>query len=77
MNFDPSSILVTGGSGMLATAFRKSIPDAHYVNRAELDIAYRTLFDRIPTLRLARAVEDLPFKYDGAVFGLYELPVAW
>lgn len=45
--------------------------------RAELDIAYRTLFERIPTLRLAVPAEQLSFKYDGVIFGLHELPVTW
>lgn len=45
--------------------------------RAEMGIAYRTLFRRIPTLRLAQPVEELPFKYDGVLFGLHALPVRW
>lgn len=45
--------------------------------RAEMECVYRTLFERIPTLRLACPVEDLAYKYDGTVFGLRRLPVAW
>jgi cytochrome P450 monooxygenase len=45
--------------------------------RAEIDIAFRTLFDRIPDLRLDGPVEDLPFKYDGILFGVHALPVTW
>ncbi|MFC4113829.1 cytochrome P450 [Nonomuraea zeae] len=45
--------------------------------RAELEIALRTLFERIPTLRVTMADEDLPAKYDGFIFGLTALPVAW
>ena len=45
--------------------------------RAELDVVYRTLFTRVPGLRLAVPVTDLPVKDDGFVYGLYELPVAW
>ncbi|ALE77198.1 cytochrome P450 [Pseudonocardia sp. AL041005-10] len=45
--------------------------------RLEMEIAYRTLFDRIPTLRLAVPAEDLRVKYDGVLFGLHELPVTW
>jgi cytochrome P450 monooxygenase len=45
--------------------------------RIELEIAYRTLFERIPTLRLAASFEQLPFKYDGVIFGLHKLPVSW
>lgn len=45
--------------------------------RAELDIAYRSLFARLPDLRLAVPVEELPFRYDGMIFGLNGLPVRW
>jgi cytochrome P450 monooxygenase len=45
--------------------------------RVELEIAYRTLFERVPALKLAVPVEELPFKYDGVIFGLYEFPVRW
>lgn len=45
--------------------------------REEMQCAYRTLFARVPTLRLACPVEDLPFKYNGTLFGLHALPVAW
>ena len=45
--------------------------------RMELQIVFDTLFRRIPTLRLAAPVEDLPFKTDAAVYGADELPVTW
>ena len=45
--------------------------------RAELQIALRTLFVRIPTLRVTTPVAELPFKYTGTLFGVHELPVAW
>ncbi|MFJ2115500.1 MULTISPECIES: cytochrome P450 [unclassified Streptomyces] len=45
--------------------------------RVEMDIAYRTLFERIPSLELAVPVEELPLKYDGVLYGLHELPVRW
>ena len=45
--------------------------------RAELEIVFRTLFERIPSLQLATPVEELPFKYNGVIFGLHELPVRW
>ncbi|KJY41425.1 cytochrome P450 [Streptomyces sp. NRRL B-1568] len=45
--------------------------------RIEMEIAYRKLFERIPTLRLARPEEELPFKYNGVLFGLHALPVTW
>ncbi|WP_330172372.1 cytochrome P450 [Streptomyces sp. NBC_01498] len=45
--------------------------------RLELQIVYSTLYRRVPTLRLAGAIEDVPFKHDGSVYGVYELPVTW
>jgi cytochrome P450 monooxygenase len=45
--------------------------------RAELEIALRTLFERVPTLRVTVADEELPAKYGGVIFGLTALPVAW
>lgn len=45
--------------------------------RMELQIVYRTLYRRIPTLRVAAGLDEIPFKHDGAVYGVYELPVTW
>jgi cytochrome P450 len=45
--------------------------------RLELQIVFDTLFARIPGLRLAAPVDDLPFKDDAAVYGLYSLPITW
>jgi len=45
--------------------------------RLELDVLLTTLFQRIPTLRLAEPVDALKFKTDRIVYGLYEMPVAW
>ncbi|WP_413799000.1 cytochrome P450 [Streptomyces iranensis] len=45
--------------------------------RVELQVVYGTLYRRIPTLRLATGVDQLPFKEDGLVYGIYELPVTW
>lgn len=45
--------------------------------RAEMELAYRSLFERIPTLQLAVPVEELSFKDEGILFGLHELPVRW
>jgi cytochrome P450 len=45
--------------------------------RMELDIVFRTLFQRIPGLKLAKNVADLPFKDDAFIYGVYELPVTW
>jgi cytochrome P450 len=45
--------------------------------RAELEIALRTLFERLPALRVTVADDDLDMKYGGAIFGANALPVAW
>ncbi|MFC8824084.1 cytochrome P450 [Streptomyces sp. NPDC057137] len=45
--------------------------------RLELQIVYSTLYRRVPTLRLAADIEQIPFKHDGGVYGVYELPVTW
>jgi cytochrome P450 len=45
--------------------------------RAELQIVFRTLFRRIPTLRLATTIDQIPFKHDRLAYGVYELPVHW
>jgi cytochrome P450 len=45
--------------------------------RAEMQIVFRTLFRRIPTLALAVPIDDVPFKHDRLAYGVYELPVTW
>jgi cytochrome P450 len=45
--------------------------------RVELQVVYGTLYRRVPTLRLAVDLEQIPFKHDGLVYGVYELPVTW
>jgi cytochrome P450 len=45
--------------------------------RMELQVAYPALLRRLPTLRLAADLDQIPFKNDGFVYGVYELPVTW
>jgi len=45
--------------------------------RVELQVAYSTLFRRIPTLHLAVEVDELSFNHQGLIFGVRELPIAW
>jgi cytochrome P450 len=45
--------------------------------RLELQVVYRALFQRLPTLALATELDQIPFKHDGFIYGLYELPVTW
>ncbi|WP_257463245.1 cytochrome P450 [Archangium lipolyticum] len=43
----------------------------------ELEVVFRTLFQRVPTLRLAVPVEDIPFKQNDNLLGVHEMPVTW
>ncbi|GAA2780408.1 cytochrome P450 [Mycolicibacterium pallens] len=45
--------------------------------RAELQIVFSTLLRRIPTLTLAKPLDEIPFKNDKLAYGVYELPVTW
>jgi cytochrome P450 len=45
--------------------------------RVELQIAYGTLYRRIPTLALAAPFEEVPFAMEGVAYGLKSLPVTW
>src|SRR5690349_20073116 len=45
--------------------------------RAELQIVFHTLLRRIPTLKLAIPIDEVPFKHDRLAYGVYELPVTW
>jgi cytochrome P450 len=49
----------------------------HPLARAELQIAFDTLFTRVPTLRIAIPDEEIPYKYSSLFFGVHALPVAW
>ena len=45
--------------------------------RMELQIVFDTLFRRIPTLRLAKSADRLPYKNDAFIYGIHEVPVTW
>ncbi|AGL16732.1 cytochrome P450 [Actinoplanes sp. N902-109] len=45
--------------------------------RLELDVVLRTLFARVPGLRLAEPAGQLPFRTDASVYGVDRLPVTW
>ena len=45
--------------------------------RAELEIALRSLFERLPTLSLAVPADEIPFKPGDTIQGMLELPVTW
>jgi cytochrome P450 len=45
--------------------------------RMELQVVYSTLYRRIPTLRRAVPLDQIPFKHDAQIYGVYSLPVTW
>jgi cytochrome P450 len=45
--------------------------------RMELQVAIPALLRRFPNLRLDTELDKIPFKHDGFVYGVYELPVTW
>jgi cytochrome P450 len=45
--------------------------------RMELQVVYGTLYRRIPTMRLATPLADVPFRHDGLIYGIEELPITW
>jgi pentalenic acid synthase len=49
----------------------------HNLARAEIEIALRTLFERLPSLKLAVPAQEIPFKPGTTLQGLLELPVSW
>jgi hypothetical protein len=44
--------------------------------RRELQDVHGTLYRRVPTLRLATGLDQIPFKHDSFIYGVHELPVA-
>lgn len=47
------------------------------LSRVELQVVHGTLWRRIPSLRLAVPFDEVRFKDDGSVYGLFALPVTW
>jgi cytochrome P450 len=45
--------------------------------KAELEVVYGRVLDRLPTLKLAVPFEELKFKHDALIFGAKSLPVSW
>jgi len=72
-DFDPER----GARNHLAFGFGAHQCLGQNLARVELQIAIDTLFRRIPGLRPAVPEEELSFKEDSAVYGIYEFPVTW
>ncbi|GAC70370.1 cytochrome P450 [Gordonia soli] len=45
--------------------------------RAELQIVYTSIFERIPDIRIAVPTEQIEFKSDRLAYGVYSLPITW
>jgi cytochrome P450 len=45
--------------------------------RVELSTVFQGLFERLPSLRLAEDLLDLPFRHDMVLYGVRRLPVTW
>ncbi|WP_410606136.1 cytochrome P450 [Amycolatopsis sp. lyj-109] len=45
--------------------------------RVEIQVAIRTVAERMPAPALAKPVEDLPFRHEMFGYGLHELPITW
>ncbi|MFG2631491.1 cytochrome P450 [Streptomyces sp. NPDC048473] len=45
--------------------------------RVEMETALSALIERFPNLRLAVPFDELSFRFDSFVYGLYELPLSW
>ncbi|WP_097872019.1 cytochrome P450 [Streptomyces sp. rh34] len=75
---EPEKLIISRGS-------RKHLGFGHGVHhcigadlaRLELEIVWSKLFQRVPGLRLARPLADLPRKEGAVIYGLWELPVTW
>ena len=46
-------------------------------HRRQFEVVFKTLFQRIPTLRLAVPLEEVRFKKDENLLGVHELPLTW
>lgn len=76
---DPDSLNLTRPEARRHVAFGFGVHQClgQPLARMELQVVYSTLYRRIPTLALATNLENIPFKHDGSVYGVYELPITW
>lgn len=83
-NWDPKAFphpekldLIRSDAAQLGFGYGRHQCVGQQLARAELQIVFPTLFRRIPTLQLAKPIEEIPFKHDRLAYGVYELPVTW
>ncbi|MFJ2729796.1 cytochrome P450 [Streptomyces collinus] len=63
--------------GHMAFSYGNHMCPGANLARMQLDVVFRTLFTRIPGLRLAAPADALPYMFDAHAYGLHELPVTW
>jgi cytochrome P450 len=76
---DPDSLDLTRPEARRHVAFGFGIHQClgQPLARMELQVVYSTLYRRIPTLTVATTLEKIPFKHNGSVYGVHELPITW
>ena len=76
---DPDRLDVTRPQARSHVAFGYGVHQCvgQVLARAELQVVYGTLFNRLPNLRLAVPFEQLRFRHDMFVYGVHELPLKW
>lgn len=75
---DPGRLDIGRSDGRhLAFGYGPHMCIGQHLARLELCIVLETLFRRVPGLRLAVPVDELPFKAEAIAYGLTALPVTW
>ncbi|WP_329456208.1 cytochrome P450 [Streptomyces sp. NBC_01497] len=76
---DPDQLDITRPNARRHLAFGQGTHQCLGQNlaRQELQLAYPALLRRFPALRPAIEEQDIRYKDDAVVYGVYELPVAW
>jgi cytochrome P450 len=63
--------------GHLSFSFGSHMCPGANLARMQLEVVFTALFTRIPDLRVAVPVDELPFMFDAHAYGLHDLPVTW
>ncbi|WP_310977022.1 MULTISPECIES: cytochrome P450 [unclassified Amycolatopsis] len=75
---DPDAFdLARPATGHLAFGYGVHQCPGRHLGRAELRVAFQTLFRRLPSLRLAVPAGEVPMRGDSTVHGVRHLPVTW
>ncbi|MFE7188217.1 hypothetical protein [Kitasatospora sp. NPDC057541] len=67
----------------LAARIAEALPGAEDALREqhlvaiELEVVFATLLDRLPGLRPAVPLDQVSFKHDAGLYGVWDLPVTW